>query len=340
MIKFVLKKQYAFLAAIILISITFMLSPGQSINNNQLTIYCAHDKSLAEDLIKLFEIETGISVNVVYDTEATKSLGLTQQIIAEKVSPICDVFWNNQLLGTAALKEENVLQAYKSKYFPDIPKQFKEQDGYYTGFAARMRVYIINTDLMNATPKAVQQLLDSDDYSKIVIANPRYGTTLTHVAAIHKNLGDQKFNQWWQSSKMKKIICEGGNSKTMNLVAKGICKLGYTDTDDYFVAVDQKKPVQMLPIKVDGKTIVIPNTVAIIKNCKHLKQAKLFVDFVLSPISQEMLATSKSRQIPLGKFDLKQLPDQIKLLIDWAKDGIDLTTLVDSRATLLKQKIK
>lgn len=340
MIENSLKKFIALVVIVGLVFLTYILNAGQNNKQNILTLYCSHDKSLAEDLIKQFQDETGINVNVVYDTEATKSLGLTQQIIAEKESPICDVFWNNQMLGTEQLKNKNTLQPYKSRHFENIPPQFKDPDGYYTGFAARMRVYIINKGLMRSTQIAIDELLASHDYSKIAIANPRYGTTLTDFAARHQYLGDTEFNKWWQEAKSKNIICEGGNSKTMNLVSKGICKLGYTDTDDYFVAIDNNKPVAMLPIKVGGKPIVIPNTVAIIKDCRHPKQAKQFVDFVLSQESQLMLAKSKSRQIPLGKINTQTLPTEIKQLIAWTQNAIDLRTLTQSRVTLLKQKIK
>ena len=43
---------------------------------------------------------------MLYDSEATKSLGLVNQLKNEKNAPHCDVFWNNELLGTMDLAHD------------------------------------------------------------------------------------------------------------------------------------------------------------------------------------------------------------------------------------------
>src|SRR5262252_3639724 len=61
----------AFVAAL-LIGYHFLRAARQT----ALVVYCAHDSIYAEQIFKSFEQETGIPVEVRYDTEATKSLGL------------------------------------------------------------------------------------------------------------------------------------------------------------------------------------------------------------------------------------------------------------------------
>ena len=57
-------------------------------------------------------------------------------------------------------------------------------------------------------------------------------------------------------------------------MAEGACDLGYTDSDDFFVAKDEGKPVAMLPIRLeDGRTICIPNTVSIIEGTRRPAEA-------------------------------------------------------------------
>src|SRR5262249_53913332 len=70
-----------------------------------LVVYCAHDALYAEQVIDRFRTETGLSVAVRYDTEATKSLGLCEQIVRERAHPRCDVFWDNEPLGVMRLAE-------------------------------------------------------------------------------------------------------------------------------------------------------------------------------------------------------------------------------------------
>ena len=101
-----------------------------------IVVYCAHDSVFADAIVKEFERQTGIPVNVVYDSEATKSLGLVNQLKLEKGDPHCDVFWNNESLGTMDLASEGVLEPYKGAGYERIPAQYKDDSGRWTGFAA------------------------------------------------------------------------------------------------------------------------------------------------------------------------------------------------------------
>src|SRR5262249_11172802 len=92
-----------------------------------LVVYCAHDREFAEGILRDFEQQTGIPVNVRYDTEATKSLGLVNMLLQEREQPQCDVFWNNELLGTCELKEEEVLTPYDASGFDPVRDQFSDR---------------------------------------------------------------------------------------------------------------------------------------------------------------------------------------------------------------------
>jgi iron(III) transport system substrate-binding protein len=119
-----------------------------------------------------------------------------------------------------------------------------------------------------------------------------------------------------------------GNSTVKDLVSSGVCDVGWTDTDDFYEAHDEGKPVAMVPIRLEnGKTICIPNTAMIISGTKHLDQAQKLVDFLLSEQCETALANAKSRQIPLGAVDNSRLPDDVKQLQRWAADGISLSNL-------------
>ncbi len=112
--------------------------------------------------------------------------------------------------------------------------------------------------------------------------------------------------------------------------------MGFTDTDDFFGAVDNGKPVKMLPIRIEGgATICIPNTVCIIKGTKRRSQAEKLVDFLLSVEVELALAKSPARQIPLGSVDETQVPDDVKPLRAWAADGYDLMKAAPAQGACL-----
>jgi hypothetical protein len=59
------------------------------------------------------------------------------------------------------------------------------------------------------------------------------------------------------------------------------------------------------------------------------------VDFLTSAETEMKLAHSRARQIPLGAVDPSQIPPEVQKLADWAKDGIDLRSLLPARRDCL-----
>ena len=301
-----------------------------------LVVYCAHDAIYADSILHDFEKRTGIPVSIRYDTEATKSLGLTELLIREKSAPRCDVFWNNELLGMLDLQERGLLQTYKGSGYARIPTAFKAPDGSWTGFAARMRVVIFNTQKIGTTPPNITSLLPGTNLSRIGIAKALYGTTLTHYVVLWHLWGGDKLRAWhrqWRADGAKEL---DGNAVVKDAVAEGACYAGFVDTDDYFEAKDDGRPVAMHPVELDdGKTICIPNTVAIIRGARHTRAARMLVDYLLSEEIELALANSKSRQIPLGPVPLDRLQADVRALQPWAGKCVDLTALGPARAECL-----
>jgi iron(III) transport system substrate-binding protein len=298
-----------------------------------LVVYCAHDSIYAEKILNEFARRTKIPVSIRFDSEATKSLGLMELLLREKDRPRCDVFWNNELLGMLELAEQGVLLPYKGSGYERIPAAFKDPDGRWTGLAARMRVWIVNTQRMEVVASA----LPPADLKRVAVAKPLYGTTRTHYTVLWRLWGADRLKAWhreWRAQGAREV---DGNAAVKNLVGEGVCDLGLTDTDDYFEGRDAGKPVAVLPVRVDGeRTICIPNTVAIIRGTRRIEEARRLVDFLLSAEGEEALARSGSRQIPLGPVDETKIPPEVQALRRWAADGISLGDLGAARRECLE----
>jgi iron(III) transport system substrate-binding protein len=321
------------LAAALLLGISWW---WHAAHRSTLVVYCAHDAIYADSILHDFEKRTGIPVSIRYDTEATKSLGLTELLIREKDAPRCDVFWNNELLGMTDLQDRGILQPYKGSGYARIPAAFKAADGSWTGFAARMRVVIYNTQKVGSTPPNLSALLPGTDLSRIGIAKALYGTTLTHYIVLWHEWGSGKVREWHRQTRADGIKELDGNAAVKDAVAEGACFAGFVDTDDYFEAKDDGRPIAMHPLELeDGRTICIPNTVAIIRGARHPDAAKKLVDFLLSEETELALANSKSRQIPLGPVAEYRLQADVRALEPWARKGVDLTALGPARAECL-----
>jgi ABC-type thiamine transport system substrate-binding protein len=116
--------------------------PQKSGGAGEVTIYVSTDRVFSEHILRGYEQKTGVKVNVVYDTEETKSTGLANRLLAEKGNPQADVFWSNESVRTLVLKSRGVLSPYKSPGTAGIPSEFKDAEGYWTGFSAHLPVIV------------------------------------------------------------------------------------------------------------------------------------------------------------------------------------------------------
>jgi len=316
------------------VAVPVLLRPDRRVPT--VVVYCAHDSVFADGILRQFEQQTGIRVDVRYDEESNKSLGLTQMLLAEKQTPRCDVFWNNQTLGTVRLKTAGVLQPIPSELLQRIPENFRDPQHYWCGFAARLRVWIINTQKMACNEDTLTAALSQPDLSAAAIAVPLYGTTLTQYAEICREQGLPALQHWHNSLHSRGIREVRGNGAVRDLVAAGVCSFGLTDTDDFYAAKAAGKPVDMLPFRLPGgSTVCIPNTVAIIHNCPHPDNAARLVAFLLSADVERQLAESPARQIPLGTTDTTPLPPEVQRLLPWAADATSPAAAAESDQLVL-----
>lgn len=302
---------------------------------DRLVVYCAHDSVYAERVLDEFSKLSGVEVAPVFDAEATKSLGLAERLVREKDAPRCDVFWNNEMLGTIDLAERGALEPYKGAGWERMPPAFRDPDGRWTGFGARLRVFIVRQDAKSWRDDVTAVTLP-DDLSAVAVAKPLYGTTLTQYAVMWEALGPERLKAWHAETRKRGIREVQGNAEVKRVVAGGACEFGFTDTDDFFDAKDDGRPVRMAPVRLaDGRTICIPNTASIIRGTKRLEAAKKLVDYLLSEEVELDLANSKARQIPLGPVNEERLSDEVRALRTWAKDAYPLAGLSKARAECL-----
>lgn len=224
-------------------------------------LYCAQDQEYAEPLMKQFEQETGIEVKAVYDSEAVKTVGLANRLLAERSHPQCDVFWGNEELRTRQLAAQDV---------------FRETNGW-AAFGYRSRRVVVNTNQVAAgvAPRMVLDLTNSVWRGKVALAYPQFGTTGTHMNALRQHWGESNWVIWCRALVANDAKLVDGNSVVVKLVGRGEAAIGLTDSDDVLAGQREGLPVAMLP--TGPETLLIPNTVGIVRNAPHATAAeKLF----------------------------------------------------------------
>jgi len=265
------------------------------------TVYVSEDQVFSEPLLKDFEKETGIKVNAIYDTEESKSTGVMNRLIAEKNNPQADVYWANEPIRAELLKQKGILASYQSPNAEGIPENFKEKNHFWTGFSARMRILIAKKNL---TPKP-QSILDYTNpifTSKSVIANPLFGTTTAHMAALFTIWGESKTKTFLTQMKQNHTAIATSNGESADFVASKSYAFSLVDSDDAVSRLRADKEVEIIypdQGKNDLGVFVVPNTVMLIKHATHTDNAKKLIDYLLSKKSEEKLAFADCAQIPL-----------------------------------------
>ncbi len=272
-----------------------------------LVVYAALDGEFSEPILKDFGKEHGLNVAPKFDTEAYKTVGLYRAIVEEQKRPRCDVFWNNEILGTLKLQEQGLLQAYGSPLAENYPAQFRSPDGYWYGFAARARVLVVNADKVPEAerPRSILDLTDARWKGRLAMAKPLYGTTFTHACCLFGHWGDERAKEFFRALKANDVQIVAGNKDSAEQVATGKFDIGLTDTDDAVVFQDQGYNLAIVYLDRDAQTddlgtLFIPNTLGIVKDCPHPEAARKLVDHLLSAEVEKRLAEGASAQIPLG----------------------------------------
>jgi iron(III) transport system substrate-binding protein len=297
----------------------------------EVVIYTSLDQVFSEPILQDFERQTGIRVKAVYDVEASKTTGLVNRLIAEKSHPQADVFWNSEVGRTLVLKDKGILAPYRSSSAADIPDQFKDKDGYWTGFAARARVLIYNTERLDPSeaPQSILELTEPRWKGKVAMAYPLFGTTATHIAALYAVLGPEKTERYLEDLKANDVLIVDGNAVSRDVVVQGEVPVGFTDTDDVNVALQAGKPVAMIfPDKEGMGTLLIPNSVALIKDAPHPDAAKRLIDYLLSREVESRLAFADSMQIPLR--DNVKTPPRVSAYGSLRTLPVDYRTIADN----------
>ncbi len=282
-------------------------------------VYTSVDQPYAEPIFEAFEQQTGIRVLAIYDAEAAKTTGLVSRLSTERANPQADVFWSSEIAQTLWLQDQGLLAVYQSPMAEGIPAAFRDSQGYWSGLGYRTRVIIVNTTRVAPEdyPQTLADLLDPKwGAGEVGLANPLFGTTATHAAALYASWGPQPALAFFQQLEAQGVRIVDGNSVVRDMVANGDLKLGLTDTDDAEAAIQAGKPVVMIfPDQQGEGTLAIPNTVALVAGGPNPTQAQALIDYLLSPEVEAQLVLDG---FLYGSLRTPAAEGPVMMSVDWS----------------------
>lgn len=272
---------------------------------DEVVLYSAADREVAAPILSAFERRHAkTKVATTFDVESTKTVGLVSRIESEAAQPRCDLFWNNEILHTLRLEQAGLLQSVSWSVPSNWPKTMRSPGGTWIAFAARARVLLVNRDLLpdqSQWPNSVMDLSDTRWQQKAAVALPLFGTTATHFTVLQSKLGADRSAEWFRGVKQNAVVLSG-NKQVAQAVSSGQVAFGLTDTDDALIEIDNGLPVSIVfPDQQSAQlgTLLIPNTLCMLKNCRHPVSAEALGNYLLSEDIEGRLAMGPSGNIPV-----------------------------------------
>lgn len=269
----------------------------------EVVLYASIDETYAQRAASDFKKETGITVRLVNDTEAAKSTGLLVRLMAEQARPVADVFWSGDVARAFALERAGMLEAFEPNDAAALPPAATLAEGRIIGTAARARVIIVNRALAPAgqpRPQSVQDLAQPAFAGRSCLANPLFGTTAVHSAALWHAWGEVRTRQFFENFSRLGGRMLASNGEVRRRVSSGEFAFGLTDSDDLHVAWMDDRPVDgIIPVTANDGGLLLPSAAVLIKGAPHPAEAKQLAAFLAGAKVEQMLAASEAGHWPV-----------------------------------------
>jgi len=267
----------------------------------KVVVYTAHEESIINAIVPMFEKETGITVEYV----KMASGDVINRAKAEASRPQADVIWS---IGGEQLEAENsILAPYTPKDWDKINPVYKVGTNWlpYTGI---MNVFVVNTKMLTPDkyPKTWIDLTDARFKKNICSARAdKSGSSYMQLCNVIAIYGDKGWDIY--EGIMKNTIISASSGAVPKFVNDGEQAVGITLEDNAFRYYAGGGPVAIV-YPTDG-TVAAPDGIALLKGAPNLENAKRFIDWCLSKPIQEYLVDAMARRpVRIDCKDPKGLP--------------------------------
>jgi len=284
-------------------------------------------------IAELFREKTGYEVSYVSAGDAGQ---LLFRAAAEKGKPKADVIigMDNNLLPRALA--ENILEPYNSPALAAVPERLVFDSSrsllpYDYGYFA-----VIYDSLEITDPPASLEDLCKPEYRKsLILMDPRTSSPGLGFLLWTRAVYGENYLSYWERLKPSILTITEGWDSGYGLFTSGEAPmvLSYTTSPAYHVEYEGSDRYRAAVFS-EGHYVQIEGA-GIVRNAPHKKEARAFIDFLLSPAAQEVLPLTNwmfpavtGTPLP-ASFSAAPVPDT-QLLIDPAEAAGRLDSWLDA----------
>lgn len=271
-----------------------------ALNEKELTFICSPQEDWCQALSAAFTQETGIAANYVRLSggEAVARLSAAGE------TPEFDAWFGGGAEGHIAADEQGFIEKYVSDNAAQIPDEYKEAGGTWTGIYAGALSFCSNTDVLDRigadAPESWNDLLDAKFKKNIAMAHP--GTSGTAYQALwtqaELNNGSQD-DALKYFGKLHSNILQYSKSGSApgQMAGRGEVATGIIFAQDCQKFINEGFTNLKTTFPKEGMTYEV-GAVSLIKNAKHPNAAKKFIDWALTAKAQNIGATVGTYSVP------------------------------------------
>lgn len=241
-----------------------------------------------------FEKATGIKVEYL-----TMSSGeVITRLMAEKDNPQTDIWFGGGSDAFIQAVDEGLLEMYDSPNRENVDPAFKDSDGYWTGVSLVVVGFLGNADRLAdkglELPQTWAELVDPVYKDELMASNPNTsGTAYTTVSGVLQIMGEEEGWKFLDEMYANIPYLEKSGSAPGKAALAGEYALGIVPDPHNLPLNNPDAP--LLQVFPEDGVLAWPSPVAVVKGAAHPNNAKIFIDWALSPEGQKVLMSASPR---------------------------------------------
>lgn len=298
-----------------------------------LILYAGRGEALVDPIIRQFERNTGITVNVRYGGTAELAVLLQEEGAA---SP-ADIYWAQDGGALGALANAGLFANLPLELTADIPSIYTNNQGTWVATSGRARVFAYSPARVSdeEMPASVFDLTDERYRGRVAWA-PTNGSFQAFVTAMRVTYGEDRTREWLEGMMANNTQVYSNNTSQIEAIAAG--EVDFALVNNYYLlrylSNDPSYPVaQAFFEDEDIGNMVNVAGVGILATSRNYDTALQFVEFLLSNQAQQFFTgTIYEYPVTEGVIQNPALVDFDTLLA--VSPDIDLDTIDDLEGTL------
>lgn len=251
--------------------------------DQKLIIYTSARESLIGDMRAAFlKHHPDIEVEV----RAGGAAKLMARIAAERDSGVyvADLLWTGEVADFYQLKSQGMLLPYVPAEIKSVVNPFKDYDGSFTAVRLGLIGIAYNTRFVKEAPKSWHDIYKSGYKNAYGVVNPALsGNAGLAVAMLARAFGWGYFEALHANGAR---VSNATGAMVDETVAGDLLASMASDS----TVRDKVEKGAPLALAYPPEILLLPSSVAIIKGSDSIKEARLFIDFMLSREGQTLLA--------------------------------------------------